>query len=56
MNKDDKFDFTNTNWYELWMKQSKDFFDMTEKNLQDIFNQENLSNSQEQLKKMDEWF
>lgn len=54
MDKEKKFDF-NTNWYELWMKQSKEFFDSAEKNLKDVFDKTNSTSSEDQFKKMADW-
>jgi hypothetical protein len=49
----DKFDF-NQNWYDVWMKQSKEFFDTAEKNLKGVFNQDNL-NPQDHMKQINDW-
>lgn len=44
-------DFTK-NWYDLWMKQTKEFFASAEKNLADLFE---TTNSQEQMKLFNLW-
>lgn len=54
MDKGKKFDF-NTNWYELWMKQSKEFFESANQNLQGMFNPESLANPEEHLKQINQW-
>lgn len=54
MDKDKRFDF-NTNWYEIWMKQSKEFFESAEKNLKDVFERSGVSNPEDQFKKMQDW-
>ena len=45
MIKENKIEF-DTNWYELWMKQSKEFYESAEKNLKDMFNKINIMFSQ----------
>lgn len=54
MEKESKTD-THTNWYELWMKQSKDFFDSANKNLSNIFTKNAKVNPEEQLKQINQW-
>lgn len=49
-----KFDFNN-NWYDLWMKQSKEFFETAEKNLKGIFDQKNFANPEEHLTEIRHW-
>lgn len=56
MNKEgqDKSDFY-TNWYELWMKQSQDFFSSAEKNLKGMFEDQSFKNPEAHLKQINEW-
>ncbi len=54
MDKKNKFDF-NTNWYELWMKQSREFFSTAEKSLHDMFGTETLANPEENMDKIRQW-
>src|SRR3990167_3704122 len=54
MTKENIFE-ANTNWYELWMKQSRDFFDSAQKNLKDIFSQDSLVNPEEHLNQINQW-
>lgn len=50
----EKFEF-NTNWYDLWMKQSKEFFDSAEKNLQGMFKPGVQVNPQEHMEQINSW-
>lgn len=52
--KNKKFDF-NTNWYDLWMKQSKEFFESANQNLQGMFAQGNYANPEDHLKQINDW-
>jgi Poly(R)-hydroxyalkanoic acid synthase subunit (PHA_synth_III_E) len=54
MDKENKFDF-NTNWYDLWMKQSKEFFDSADKNLKDVFGHGAAANPEDHLKQIQQW-
>lgn len=45
----------NTNWYELWMQQSKDFFELSEKYLKEIQDQKGFINPEENLKQINKW-
>lgn len=54
MDKGKKFDF-NTNWYELWMKQSKEFFDSANKNLNELFGANTFANPEDHLKQIQQW-
>lgn len=54
MEKENTFDF-NTNWYELWMKQSKQFFEIAEKNFKDIFDTHDHSHTDDHFDKMQQW-
>lgn len=54
MNKEDKVHF-DTNWYELWMKQSKEFFESADKNLKEIFGKHSIANPEEHLKQVEQW-
>jgi hypothetical protein len=47
-----KFD---TDWYELWMKQTKDFFETADKNLKDMFTKGSPADPSNHLKQIDEW-
>jgi hypothetical protein len=49
-----KFDF-NTNWYELWMKQSKEFFESANKQLGNMFGQTSFVNPEDHVKQIQEW-
>ena|SRR3990167_10455630 len=46
---------THTDWYALWMKQSKIFFDTANENLQDIFTTEKLIRPEEHLAQIQNW-
>lgn len=48
-------DFISTNWYELWMKQSKEFFETADKNLKDLFGKNTSASPEDQLKQMQKW-
>ncbi|RDI40080.1 poly(R)-hydroxyalkanoic acid synthase subunit PhaE [Aquicella lusitana] len=54
MDKESQFD-THSNWYELWMQQSRQFFEITEKNLKDLFTENTLANPEEHLKQIYQW-
>lgn len=54
MNEKTKTDF-NANWYDLWMKQSKDFFDSADTNLKDFFAKGAFSNPEAHLKEINAW-
>jgi len=54
MGKETKFDF-NTNWYELWTQQSKEFFESAEKNLKGLFTQEAKINPEEHIEQINKW-
>jgi hypothetical protein len=54
MYKDEKAEF-KTNWYDLWMKQSKEFFDTADKNLKDLFNKSTFPNPEDHLKQIQKW-
>lgn len=54
MAKDNEFDF-NTNWYELWMKQSKNFFETANENLKDMFEKSKYVNPEDHLKQINQW-
>jgi len=45
----------NPNWYELWMKQSQDFFTTAEKNLQGVFGENTKVNPEDHLKQINQW-
>ena len=52
MDKDSHF---NTNWFELWMKQSKEFFESADKNLKNVFDKDSIGKPEEHLKQINEW-
>lgn len=54
MDKGKKFDF-NTNWYELWMKQSKEFFESANENLKGLFDTNASINPEDHLKQIRTW-
>ncbi len=43
------------NWYDLWTKQSKDFFDSADKNLKDLFGKSTTVNPEDHLEKIQQW-
>lgn len=43
------------NWYDLWTKQSKEFFASADENLKNLFVQDNYLHPEEHLKKITEW-
>lgn len=44
-----------TYWYDLWMKQSKEFFDSTDKHLKGLFDNHAAVNPEEHLKQIHAW-
>jgi hypothetical protein len=42
-------------WYELWMKQSKVFYDLAEKNLKNVFEKDGFLHPENHSKEVDEW-
>src|SRR3990167_4338553 len=46
---------TQTDWYALWMKQSKIFFDTANEKLHDLFSQEKLNHPEDHLKQIRLW-
>lgn len=53
MTQQNKVEFDPTQWYQLWMKQSQDFFQTAEANLKDIF--EKQASHEMQQKQMQAW-
>lgn len=45
----------NINWYEIWMNQSKAFFETADQNLKGIFSDTTFSNPEEHLKQIHQW-
>lgn len=45
----------NTDWYELWMKQNREFFTSAEKNLRDVFSKSGFSNPEEHMNQINLW-
>lgn len=45
----------DTNWYDLWMKQSKEFFETADKNLQGVFGKGSSANPEDHLKQIQQW-
>ena len=45
----------NINWYELWMQQSKIFFETTEQYLKDFFEKGKSISPEDHLKQVNEW-
>ena len=43
----------DANWFDLWMKQSKEFFDSAETNLKDLFNKS--ANPEDHLDQIKQW-
>lgn len=54
MSKDDKFNI-NTDWYELWMRQSKEFFESANKNLGDMFMKNDFAHPENHMKQIHAW-
>jgi hypothetical protein len=54
MGKEKKFEF-NPDWYEVWMKQSKEFFETANSNLKDMFEKEGFTNPENYSKLINEW-
>lgn len=54
MDKNEKFNF-NANWYDLWMKQSKEFFTTADKTLKDMFGTASFANPEDHLEKIRQW-
>lgn len=44
-----------TDWYDLWMKQSREFFASADKNLKTMFSSDNYYNPQDHLKQINHW-
>src|SRR5438445_7066254 len=53
-NPKNQFDF-NTNWYEVWMKQTKEFFDGSASNLTELFTPNAQFKPEDQLNQMNAW-
>jgi hypothetical protein len=53
MDKETKFDYTN--WYSLWMEQSKEFFSSAEKNLQGLFSKPSFANPEDHMEQIQNW-
>lgn len=49
-----QFDF-NANWYDIWMKQTKDFFDSAEHNLQGMFKPHFQAHPEEHIQQINQW-
>ncbi|OGT59482.1 MAG: hypothetical protein A3F14_02960 [Gammaproteobacteria bacterium RIFCSPHIGHO2_12_FULL_43_28] len=49
-----QFDF-NTNWYELWMNQSNQFFETANDKLKDLFGKNKFVNPEDHLQQINEW-
>lgn len=45
----------NTNWYEMWMKQSKDFYSSADSNLKDMFSKGAFEKPEDHLKQINKW-
>lgn len=54
IDKDEKSEYL-LNWYDLWMKQSKEFFTTADKNLHDIFHGDTFPNPEDHLKQIYKW-
>jgi hypothetical protein len=54
MNKESQKDMYQE-WYELWTKQSKAFFDSANENLQHLFSNHSQLKPEDQFEKMQEW-
>lgn len=54
MVKEKNVDFT-TNWYELWMKQSKEFFDALNKSGKDIFGSREIPHPEDYINQIQQW-
>ncbi len=54
MSKDAKFDF-DTNWYDLWMKQSREFFETANENLQTLFENGAFINPEAHMAQINLW-
>lgn len=46
---------TYQDWYEIWTKQSKAFFDSANENLQHVFSNHTQMNAEEQFEKIQRW-
>src|SRR5579871_5779021 len=54
MYKDEKAEFKNS-WYDLWMKQSNEFFESANKNLKNMFDKDTFANPEDHLKQIQQW-
>lgn len=45
----------NTDWYEFWMKQNKEFISSAEKNLRDMFSKGEFVNPEDHLQQINKW-
>lgn len=54
MDKGKKSD-AHTDWYQMWSKQSKEFFETAEKNLQNLFAKGAVVKPEENLKQINQW-
>lgn len=54
MYKDEKSEFKNE-WYDLWTKQSQEFFETADRNLKDMFGKNTFPNPEDHLKQIQKW-
>lgn len=54
MSKENKMHF-DADWYELWTKQSREFYESAESNLKEIFGEAALGNPENHLKQIQKW-
>lgn len=45
----------NSNWYDLWMQQNKDFFASAEKNLHGMFEQGKQTKPEDHMQQINQW-
>lgn len=59
MSKEKKSDFNandfNANWYDVWMKQSRQFFESANVNLKDLFASNAFANPEDYRSQIDKW-
>jgi hypothetical protein len=54
MDKETPFE-TGINWYDFWVKQSREFHASAEKNLKDFFDKGSFTHPEDHLKQIDAW-
>lgn len=54
MSKENPFEF-GANWYDLWTKQSKEFFETAEKSLKQVFDKDAYKHPEDYMAQINQW-